>query len=116
MSLPVSFEATLADGPPFRTTEERPSGAAPSARARSRSEASAGTVSWPRPAASPVPALLSLFALGCLAGVLAGHAASLGPARVATFWPAAGLYLAALLIAGERWRWPAVLASPRRPT
>ena len=53
--------------------------------------------------------LVTLFLLGYFAGALAGHAASLGPARVATFWPAAGLYLAALLIAGERRRWPAVI-------
>ena len=46
---------------------------------------------WPSAATPPVLILLSLFGLGYLAGALAGHAASLGPARVATFWPAAGL-------------------------
>jgi two-component sensor histidine kinase/integral membrane sensor domain MASE1 len=76
---------------------------------RARTGAGQASLPWARAAAPPVLILLSLFLLGYFAGALAGHATALGPSRVATFWPAAGLYLAALLIAGERRHWPAVI-------
>ncbi|MBW8269745.1 MASE1 domain-containing protein [Caldovatus aquaticus] len=66
---------------------------------------------WPHAIAVPALVLLALFLLGYLAGVLADHDAARGPARVATFWPAAGLYLAALLIAADRRLWPPVIAA-----
>lgn len=51
--------------------------------------------------ASPrhVAAAAALFSLAYLGAALLGHALTLEPSRIATFWPAAGLYLAALLLA-----------------
>ncbi|GEO43710.1 hypothetical protein SAE02_78580 [Skermanella aerolata] len=53
------------------------------------------------PGASPrhVAAAAALFSLAYLGAALLGHALTLEPSRIATFWPTAGLYLAALLLA-----------------
>ncbi|CAH2605831.1 Histidine kinase (plasmid) [Rhodovastum atsumiense] len=52
----------------------------------------------------------ALFGLAYCAAVLLGHALSLRPSAVATFWPGAGLYVAAMLLAPPR-RWPALIAA-----
>ncbi|CAH2605637.1 Histidine kinase (plasmid) [Rhodovastum atsumiense] len=55
-------------------------------------------------------AAAALFGIAYFAAVLLGHALSLRPSAVATFWPGAGLYVAALLLAPPR-RWPALIAA-----
>ncbi|GGG49066.1 hypothetical protein GCM10010964_40510 [Caldovatus sediminis] len=109
-SHPLASAATAGADPqvaPAAATAE----AEPTRTEAARGGAGRAPLPWARAAAPPVLILLSLFLLGYFAGALAGHAAALGPSRVATFWPAAGLYLAALLIAGERRRWPAVIVA-----
>ncbi|HYZ23712.1 MAG TPA: MASE1 domain-containing protein, partial [Rhodopila sp.] len=56
------------------------------------------------------PVMALVFGLAYFAAITLGQATSLRPSTIATFWPAAGLYVAALLLAAPR-RWPALIAA-----